>query len=100
MAVYTVSIVKITERTPGLMEYVKKAADLSASYGGEYVVRGPAETVMEGDYLTGRSVVISKWPSLEKAKAFWNSDEYQTKLKPLREGSGIYDVGVFNEVPK
>lgn len=100
MAVYQVAIVKITDRSPRLMEYVKKSAELSARYGGEYVVRGPAETVLEGDYLTGRSVVVSRWASLEKAREFWTSDEYQKDIKPLREGAGVFDIGVFNEAPK
>jgi uncharacterized protein (DUF1330 family) len=99
MAVYQVAIIKMTNRTPGLMEYVKKSGELVAKYGAEYIVRGPADTVNEGDYLSGRSVVISKWPSLEKAKEFWNSEEYQT-IKKLREDTGVYDVGIFNEVPK
>ncbi len=99
MAVYQVAVVKITSRTPGLMEYVKKSADIVAKYGAEYVVRGPADTILEGDYLQGRSVIVSKWPSMEKVKEFWNSDDYQA-AKILREGSGVYDVGLFNEAPK
>jgi uncharacterized protein (DUF1330 family) len=99
MAVYQVAIVKITERTPGLMEYVKKSGALVAQHGGEYIVRGPADTVLEGDYLAGRSVIVSKWPSADAAKAFYNSPEYQA-IKALREGSGVYDIGLFNEAPK
>ncbi|MBL8630742.1 MAG: DUF1330 domain-containing protein [Rhodospirillaceae bacterium] len=99
MAVYQIAVVQITTRTPGLMEYVKKSGELVAKYGAEYIVRGPADSVVEGDYLQGRSVIISKWPSLEKAKEFWNSDEYQT-IKKLRDGAGVFDVGIFNEAPK
>ncbi|MSO97587.1 MAG: DUF1330 domain-containing protein [Rhodospirillaceae bacterium] len=99
MSVYQVALVKVTNRTPGFMEYVKKSAEILAKYGAEYVVRGPAHTVFEGDYLSGRSVIISKWPSIEKAKEFWNSDDYKN-VKPLRDGSGIYDIGLFTEVPK
>ena len=100
MAVYQVALVKLTNRTATFPEYVKKSAELLAKYGAEYVVRGPAQTVVEGDYLQGRSVVVSKWPSIERAMEFWNSDEYQKNIKPLREGSGVYDIGFFPEVPK
>ncbi len=100
MAIYQVALVKLTNRTAALSEYVKKAGELVAKYGGEYVVRGPAQSVVDGDYLQGRSVVVSKWPSIEKAMEFWNSEEYQKNIKPLREGTGIYDIGFFPEVPK
>lgn len=98
-AAYQIAIVRVTNRTPGFMEYVKKSAELLARYGAEYVVRGPADSVLEGDAFKGCAVVVSKWPSMEKAKEFWNSEEYRTKVKPLREGSGIYDIGLFPEAP-
>ncbi|MBL8644347.1 MAG: DUF1330 domain-containing protein [Rhodospirillaceae bacterium] len=100
MPVYQVAIVKITNRTPGFAEYVRKSAELLAKYGAEYVVRGPADSILDGDYLQGRAVVVSKWPSMEKAKEFWNSEEYQTKIKPLRDGSGVFDIGLYTEAPK
>lgn len=100
MAVYQVAIVKITNRTPGFAEYVKKSAELLAKYGAEYIVRGPAESILDGDYLAGRAVVVSKWPSLEKVKEFWNSEEYQKNIKPLREGAGVFDIGLYKEEPK
>ena len=42
-----------------------------------------------------RACVISRWPSLEAAKDFWNSQEYQEVLKPLRDNTGLYEVGLF-----
>ena len=98
MTAYQIALVKVTERTPGFMEYVEKSAALLASRGTEYIVRGPAKTVMEGDYLTGRAVIVSKWSSLDDADSFFNSDEYQKDTKPLREGSGIYDIATFDAV--
>jgi uncharacterized protein (DUF1330 family) len=100
VAVYQVGIVKITNRTPGFMEYVKKAAELLAKYDAEYLVRGPADTILDGDYLKGAAMVVTKWPSLEKAKEYWNCEEYQKNIKPLREGAGVIDIGLYNEAPK
>jgi len=100
MPAYQVAIVRVTNRTPEFMDYVKKSAEMLSQYGAEYVVRGPAESVLEGDVFKGVAVVVSKWPSLEKAKEFWNSEEYRTKVKPLREGAGIFDIGLFPEAPK
>lgn len=95
MAGYVVAIARIDTMTDGLKQYIGKAAELSAQHGGEYVVRGPAKEVAEGDYLAGRSVVVSKFETLEKAEAFYHSDEYSKEIKPLREGSGVYDVAIF-----
>ncbi|MBT5566885.1 MAG: DUF1330 domain-containing protein [Rhodospirillaceae bacterium] len=95
MAGYVVAIARIDKMTDGLKEYIGKAADLSAEHGAEYVVRGPAKEVLEGDYLNGRSVVVSKFETLEKAEPYYHSDAYQKDIKPLREGSGVYDVAIF-----
>jgi uncharacterized protein (DUF1330 family) len=100
MPVYQVAMVKVTNRTPGFLEYVKKSADLLIRYGGEYLVRGPAESILDGEYLQGRAMVVTKWPSLERAKEFWNSEEYQKNVKPLRDGAGVFDIGLYNEAPK
>jgi uncharacterized protein (DUF1330 family) len=100
MSVYLVAFVKITNRTPTFPEYIKKSSELLAKFNAEYLVRGPAASVVEGDFLQGRSMVVSKWPSMERAMEYWNSDEYQKDIKPLREGSGVYDIGFFNEAPK
>ena len=97
MPAYQVALVKVTERTPGFMEYVEKSAELLAKHGAEYVIRGPAKSVLEGDYLNGRAVIVSKWPSLNAIDTFFNSDEYQA-IKPLREGSGVYDIATYEAV--
>jgi hypothetical protein len=36
---------------------------------------------------------------MEKLQAFYNSSEYQNDCKPLREGTGIYDIGFFESPP-
>ncbi len=98
MSAYQVALVKVTERTPGFLEYVEKSAQMLADRGTEYVIRGPAKTVLEGDYLKGRAVIVSKWSSLEAIDEFFGSDEYQNNTKPLREGSGVYDIASFEAV--
>ena len=95
MAGYVVAIARIDSMTDGLKDYIERAAKLSAEYGGAYVIRGPAKELLEGDYLNSRSVVVSRFDSVEKAEAFYNSEAYANEIKPLREGSGIYDVAIF-----
>ena len=98
MAAYFVALAKVTDETEGLAEYVRLSAELGAKLGAEYVVRGPAETVYEGDYLQDRAVIVYKWPSMQVAKDYYESEEYQKRVKPLRDNTGIYDIGVFEEV--
>ena len=72
------------------MEYAKRAPALIAKYGGRYrCMRGEVEQ-LEGK-PDNRKVVVSEWPSMRKAKEFWDSDEYQ-ELKKLRVGAAEIDV--------
>ena len=38
---------------------------------------------------------MTRFETVGKAEAFFNSDAYANEIKPLREGTGIYDVAVF-----
>jgi uncharacterized protein (DUF1330 family) len=52
-------------------------------YGGRFVVRGGAAETLEGDSRPGRIVVV-EFPSLEKARQWWSSPEYEP-AKKLRQ---------------
>lgn len=56
-----------------------------AVYGGRYVVRGGKSETLEGGWSPKR-VVILEFPSLEKAKALWSSEEY-AQAKALRHAT-------------
>lgn len=53
--------------------------------GGRFVVRGGAITTLEGPEETRRLVVL-EFDSIEKAKAFYNSPDYE-RAKQEREGA-------------
>ena len=95
MAGYVVALVKFTNRTKEFEEYVIRAEEMTKEYGGVYMIRGPAKKVSEGDYLEGRSMVVSRFPTFEDAEKFFYSDVYQAEVKPLRDNTGIYDVALF-----
>ena len=72
------------------MEYAKRAPALIAEHGGRYrCMRGAVEQ-LEGK-PDNRKVVVSEWPSMDAAKRFWDSPEYQ-ELKNIREGAAEIDV--------
>lgn len=44
-------------------------------YGGEYLARGGEQQVMEGEWPNPRTVLL-KFPSMEQARAWYDSDDY------------------------
>jgi uncharacterized protein (DUF1330 family) len=64
-----------TQATPAAIE----------KFGGRFIVRGGETITLEGPLETGRLVVI-EFPSVDQAKAFYNSEEY-ARAKKLREGA-------------
>ena len=72
------------------MEYAKRAPALIAENGGRYrCMRGAVEQ-LEGK-PDNRKIVVSEWPSMEAAKQFWDSGEYQ-ELKAVRADAADIDV--------
>lgn len=99
MAAYIVSVVQFTNMTPQLKEYAQKSAALAKQNGGKYIVRGKAMEVLEGTGMDGKSVVILEFPTMDQLKAFVKGDEYQKNVKPMRAGTGIYDIAIFEAPP-
>lgn len=97
MSAYIVTLARLTNVTPGFREYAQRTAELVEKYGGTYTIRGPSALVLEGSSLEGRSVIVSRFATMEAVKAFYESPEYAA-LKPLRAGSGTYDIAVFEGV--
>ncbi len=65
--------------------YLEESPSVIAKYGGRYIARGGEMATLEGDSFDKR-VVLIEFPSLEKAKEWYNSEEYQ-EIKKLREGA-------------
>lgn len=67
----------------GMQPYVDGATPLLAEFGAEIVAMSDDPEVLDGTWKRGRTIIL-KFPSREKAKAFWESPEY-LPLKVLRE---------------
>jgi len=78
-----------------LKSYAQQSAELITKYGGSYVVRGPAIEVLEGLELNNKSLIIAEFPDVVSIKEFLEGDDYQA-IRNLRDGTGIYDIGIFN----
>ena len=62
--------------------YRSQTAAIIAQYGGRFLVRGGAIEVREGDPGIARLVIL-EFPSVEAARTFYDSPEYQAIL-PIR----------------
>ena len=81
MTAYVIVQIEVTD--PETFEaYRAQVPPTLEAYGGEYVVRGGEQEVLEGDWSYPRTVVL-KFPSVEQAKAWHASAEY-TGPKALR----------------
>ena len=78
---YAIFNIEVTNHDP-YKEYIQKVKPIAEKFGGEYVVRGGNNQVVEGSWQYSRNVVI-KFPSYEKALEWYNSKEYQP-IKQIR----------------
>jgi len=70
--------------------YTEVVPQLITKFGGEYISIGGESEVLEGEWGATK-VVLHRWPSMQAARDFWNSEEY-TEAKKLREGTGTFRV--------
>ena len=79
MAAYVIVDIEVTN-PEAYEEYRKQVPPLVAKYGGKYLTRGGEMEMLEGDWTPKRLVVL-EFPSFERAKEFYESDEY----RPVKE---------------
>jgi uncharacterized protein (DUF1330 family) len=79
MTAYVIVDIEVTDAA-GYEEYKKLAPQAVQWYGGSYLARGGRCETLEGDWQPGRLVIL-QFESVEKAKAWLNSEEY----RPARE---------------
>ena len=75
---------------PTFQRYREQVVPLIAKYGGRYIIRGGEVQELEGHL--GRLIVL-EFPSLEAARAFYESPEYQP-VKAIRLQSATSDVAL------
>ena len=74
-------IVEVTIHDPVEYEEYKKLTPISiAAFGGRFVVRGAKTETLEGDWNPERIVVL-EFPTVERAKQWWSSEEYERAKK-------------------
>ena len=81
-------------------EYLKAVGPSLARYGGRIALRGPIAGVVEGhlDTREDTRLVMIEFDSLETARAWYQSDEYQQLIKlrdePVASTTAFFIDGV------
>ena len=72
--------------------YAKLAPPATAKFGARYLCRGTAGTAFEAGQK--ERIVVSEFPSYEKAVAAYNSPDYQAALTALGDGA-VRDIRII-----
>ena len=91
MPAYMVILTEVPD-IEAFRDYAVAVGDLIGEFGGEYILRRPKESeCLEGDWPDETKCVISRWPSMDAAREFWNSDAY-AEVRKLRLGKATVRV--------
>lgn len=89
MAAYIIADSNVTDPV-AYEQYRARVPAAIAKHGGRFLARGGEVAVLEGDW-SPRRVVVIEFPSLEAAKAFYDSPEYQA-ARALRAEAATIDM--------
>ena len=81
---YIVANVDVTD-TDAYEPYKAQALAIITRHGGRYLVRGGAIDAREGDPDLSRLVIL-EFPSVEAARTFYDSPDYQA-IVPIRQAN-------------
>ena len=89
MAAYMIAAIVVTDMEQ-YKKYIDRTPGVIEQYGGRFIARGGETVTLEGPAET-RRIVLVEFPSLEQARAFYNSPEYE-EVKKLREGAAVVNL--------
>jgi uncharacterized protein (DUF1330 family) len=96
--VYFIVMAKV--KSPEKLDAYRKAmidSGILYSYGAVDVLGGTPIEVLEGQWPKDFNAKVTRWPCREAFDAFYASNEYQTKYKPLRKEAGDFTAIIANE---
>lgn len=97
---YLVVLGDVYDREAFMSGYSAKLGPLYEKYGGEYIAVGRNKDVLENG-KEFQSFVISKWPSMEAARAFWSDPEYEKLIAARVDNEwSKFDVYLLEGLPE
>jgi len=88
---YWVTVYRSISDPKKVEAYAKLAPAATEPFGARYIARGAAKEAFEAGQK--ERIVISEFPSVEKAIAAYNSPAYQNALKALGDGA-VRDIRI------
>ena len=86
-------IVRVHVSDPAQYEKYKALSPAAVEeHGGSFIVRGGASEVLEGE-PDDRRIVVLQFPTVDAAKAFYNSESY-THAREVRAGAAEMEMVV------
>jgi uncharacterized protein (DUF1330 family) len=80
VAAYAISEVEVLDEVQA-RRYRELAEASIARYGGRYLVRGAQPQVPEGQRIPEERVVVVEFPSMERLREWYASEEYAAALE-------------------
>ena len=74
-------------------DYIKMSPISIAKFGGRFVARGGKTDVLEGNWVPKRLVLL-EFPSAERAREWWASDDY-APAKALRQATSYGELVIL-----
>jgi uncharacterized protein (DUF1330 family) len=74
--------------------YAEAARGIAPRYGAVYLAHGRALEVLEGE---GSPSVLTRWPSAQHIRDFWNSPDYQAAIE-LRRGAADVTAMIYEDL--
>ena len=75
-------------------DYIKMSPISIAKFGGRFIARGGKTEVLEGNWVPKRLVLL-EFPSVERAREWWASEEY-APAKALRQATSYGELVIID----
>jgi uncharacterized protein (DUF1330 family) len=85
MPAYVIAEIEVTN-PEGYKGYTAVVGESIRKYGGRFLVRGGAVHSLEGEWPARRRVIL-EFPSVDAAKTWWDSPEYEKPMAMRRANS-------------
>lgn len=86
MSAYLIATVEVSDPS-WLAEYSTKVKEMFTEIGAKYHVRSTNIEKLEGDNPVPMSVTVIEFPSMEVAREWYKTDEYQALVELRSKGS-------------
>ncbi|WP_428001383.1 DUF1330 domain-containing protein [Acidovorax sp.] len=99
MSAYAIGLLEDLQFGPDIVTYLQRIDATLAPFGGEFLVHGTRPELKEGKF--GGDCVVIAFPSMEQARAWYDSDAY-APLIPMRtqhSQSTVFLLEGVKEVP-